>query len=121
MEILKLLLAGCGVIAGFVLIYQIILCFEYDEWRKVYIPVSKAFGDSINRVKLLEHLIEGMRNPTMADIREYKEEVCKMKSLAAESDRIWKLNPRRVNGERPASFIDTVKRFFRTKSKGRTD
>lgn len=121
MEILKLFLAGCGVVAGFVLTYQIILCFEYDEWRKVYIPVSKAFGDSINRVKLLENLIEGMGNPTMADIKEYKEALCKMRSLAAEADRIWTLNPRRVNGERPASFIDTVKRLFRKKSKGRPD
>ena len=112
MELLKCFLAGCGVVAVVVIAYQLCLCCAYDEWRKVYIPVSNALGESINRVKLLINLIEGMKNPTMADIREYKEEFFKMKELAAEADRIWKLNPRRVNGERPATFIDTVKRCF---------
>lgn len=115
MEILKYLLAGCGFVALLWFVFQLILCFEYDEWRKFYIPVSNALGDSINRVKLLETLIEGTSNPTLDIIREYKEELCKVKSLAVETDRLWKLNPRRVNGERPASFIDTVKRYFHKK------
>ena len=115
MEILKCFLAGCGVVAVVVIAYQLCLCCAYDEWRKVYIPVSNALGESINRVKLLGNIIEGMRNPTLADIREYKEEFFKMKELAAEADRIWKLNPRRVNGERPATFIDTVKRLVHKK------
>ena len=112
MEILKCFLAGCGVVALIIFVRQIILCFEYDEWLKVYVPVSRALGDSINRVKALGNIIEGMRQPTLADIREYKEEFAKMKELAAESNRLWKLNPRRVNGERPVTLIDTVKRFF---------
>lgn len=112
MEILKFFIAGCVVVAVIGLARQLILCFEYEEWKKVYIPVSTALGDSINRVKALGNIIEGMRHPTLADIREYNEAFAKMKELAAESDRIWKLNPRRVNGERPVTLIDTVKRFF---------
>ena len=112
MEILKCFLAGCGVVALIIFVRQLILCFEYDEWLKVYVQVSRALGDSIDRVKMLGNLIEGMRQPTLADISEYEEAFAKMKELAAESDRIWRLNPRRVNGERPVTLIDTVKRLF---------
>jgi hypothetical protein len=112
MDILKCFIAGCLVIAVIGVVRQLILCFEYEEWKKVYIPVSTALGDSINRVKMLGNLIEGMRHPTLADISEYNEAFAKMKELAAESDRIWRLNPRRVNGKRPLTLIDTVKRFF---------
>ncbi len=115
MVLLKCFLTGCGVVAVLWFVFQLTLCLEYDEWRKVYIPVSNALGKSIDRVKLLQSLIEGTNNPTLDIIREYKEEFVKMKSLAVETDRLWKLNPRRVNGEKPVSFIDTVKRRFRKK------
>lgn len=115
MDILKCFLAGCGVVFVVGLAYQIFLCCAYDEWRQDYIPVSNALKESIRRVTLLGNIIDGMTKPTLADIREYTDEFFKMKRLAAEADRIWKLNPRRVNGERPATFIDTVKRYLHKK------
>jgi len=75
----------------FFLIKQLVLCCEYEEWKKAYIPVSNELDEVIERVKF----IQSLDNPSSALAREYIKDFARMKMLGKELDRLWAINPRR--------------------------
>ena len=88
LELIFLTAIGIGICF---LIKQLVLCCEYEEWKKAYIPVSEELEEVIERVKF----VQSLDNPSSALARECVRDFARMKLLRKELDRLWALNPRR--------------------------
>lgn len=99
MELFLKIVIGAGMaVFLFIILKELFTCIAYEEWKKLYIPVSQELGEALERLTYLNSL----PNPSQYDLAMLKVYYYKVKELAEKSNRLWLQNPRHPG--RPAGY-----------------
>lgn len=99
MELFLKIVIGAGMaVFLFIILKELFTCMAYEEWKKVYIPVSQELGEALDMLTYLSSL----PNPSQYDLAMLRLYYDKAKELNERSNRLWLQNPRHPG--RPAGY-----------------